>query len=503
MSLPDSAARAAALVGSLAPAPFEHAADMSSSDFLDSLRLLGDLARTVDTLGAVLTAELTRRVQTDAEFRREVLGGDVGGRFADELLHELLRIDEGIIRDWERVGEAIAPRSTLQGEVLPCRHEPLADAVLAGGIGGRAAAIIARGIDAVADHADFETLSGIEATLVECAPCLTTRELARVVRSLPDRFDPDGAEPREDRLRARARLALRDLPNGLTRLTADLHPEAAGFVRAALDARTAPRRQVAFGATEASAADHGCECGVCDSLADGDGSRAYVLTEWGFLLVDAPGELAGSAIDARELACECAPVNADDLDTRPLTQKRVDALVAVCRESLAGDHGTLAGTSVTMLVTVPLETLQNGVGTAAIAGVDEPISAGTARRLSTDAEIIPVVLGTDSEVLDLGRSARLFSSAQRRALAARDGGCIWPGCTMPPAWCEVAHLLAWALGGETDLENGALMCPHHHRRFDHDGWALRREDGTPYLIPPPWLDPTQTPRRAGRYQLVA
>nr|MDQ2699128.1 HNH endonuclease [Actinomycetota bacterium] len=155
------------------------------------------------------------------------------------------------------------------------------------------------------------------------------------------------------------------------------------------------------------------------------------------------------------------------------------------------------------LVTVPLETLQTGVGTATISGVDEPICAGTARRLAADAEIIPVVLGSNSEVLDLGRTARLFTSAQRRALAARDGGCIWPGCTMPPAWCEVAHLLAWQLGGETDLENGALMCPHHHRRFDHDGWALRREHGTPYLIPPTWLDPQQTPRRAGRFELVA
>jgi hypothetical protein len=370
--------------------------------------------------------------------------------------------------------------------------------VLAGDITARAAAIIARGIDGVADHADLETLGALEATLIECAPSLTTRELARVVRTLPDRFDPDGAEPREARLRARATLSLRELPNGLTRLTAELHPEAAGFVRAALDAHTAPRRQVAFHADEADAAAGGaCACGVCDGTADGEGSRAYLLTEWGFVLLTAPEGLGTTE-------CDCPPaLNTDDIDTRPLAQKRVDALVTVCRESLANDHGSLAGTSVTMLVTVPLEALQTGVGTATIAGVDEPISAGTARRLCADAELIPTVLGTDSEVLDLGRSARLFSSAQRRALAARDGGCIWPGCPMPPAWCEVAHLLAWLFGGETDLDNGALMCPHHHRRFDNDGWALRREGGTPYLIPPPWLDPEQTPRRAGRFQLVA
>jgi hypothetical protein len=113
MSFSEPTMRAATLIESLAPAPFDSAAAMDSSEFLDALRTLGDLARSVDTLGAVLTAELTRRVQTDADFRREALGGDVGGRFGDELLRELLRIDEGIIRDWDRVGEAIAPRASL------------------------------------------------------------------------------------------------------------------------------------------------------------------------------------------------------------------------------------------------------------------------------------------------------------------------------------------------------------------------------------------------------
>jgi len=455
------------LVESLAGAPFEHLASLATDEFLDAIRLVGRLARTVDTLGSLLSSELTRRVQTDGAFRRDALGGEVGGRFADELMRELLQLDEVTIRDWDRVGAAISPRVSLQGEVLPCAHEPIAEAVLDGAITARAAAVIARGVDGVRDHADLETLAAVESTLVGCAPALTTRELTRVVRTLPDRFDADGAEPREERLRARSSLSIRELPNGLTRLVAELHPEAAGFVRAALDAHTAPRRQVSFTADVSAGAS-----------AD-----------------------AADAADATDAAA--CPGDALEADTRPLAQKRVDALVAVCRESLANDKGSLAGTSVTMLVTVPFETLQSGVGTAAIAGVDEPISAGTARRLCAQADIIPVVLGSGSEPLDLGRIERLFTEPQRRALAARDGGCIWPGCTMPPAWCEVAHLLAWILGGVTDLENGALMCPHHHRRFDNDGWSLRREDGVPYLIPPAWLDPAQTPRRAGRFQLAA
>jgi Domain of unknown function (DUF222) len=156
-----------------------------------------------------------------------------------------------------------------------------------------------------------------------------------------------------------------------------------------------------------------------------------------------------------------------------------------------------------MNVTMSLESLLSGLGAAQIDGIDEPISARTARRLACDAQIIPIVLGGRSELLDLGHGARLFSEVQRRALSTRDGGCIWPSCSAPPGWCEVAHLKAWALGGRTDLNNGALMCPFHHRRFDHDQWEIEWENGVPYLIPPPWVDPARLRRRAGRLPRAA
>lgn len=459
--------RAHALVDALEGAHVESVSAVdgtSTTGLLAAIDALGDLSRTVDALGAVFSAEVTRRTQTDAAFRREALGGEVGGRLASELLRERTRLDSGLIRDWDAVGAAIAPRTTLQGEPLPARHEPVVSAVLGASITARAAAIVVRGVDAIAPFGDADTVASIECTLVECAGSLTTRELSRLTRQVSDRFDPDGAEPREELLRARSKVTLRELPNGLTRLIADLHPEAAGLVRTALDAQTAPRRQVSF-----------VDAGASDGAADPD--------------VDPAADLATT--------------DAATADLRPLAEKRVDALATMARDFLARDTGSLAGTAVTMLVTVPLETLHAGRGTAQIAGVDEPISASTARRLAASAEIIPVVLGSCSEVLDLGRSQRLFSEAQRRALAARDGGCVWPGCSAPPAWCEVAHLLAWILGGLTDLENGALMCAHHHRQFDHDGWQLEWRDGTPYLIPPPWLDAARTPRRAGHLALAA
>ena len=57
------------------------------------------------------------------------------------------------------------------------------------------------------------------------------------------------------------------------------------------------------------------------------------------------------------------------------------------------------------------------------------------------------------------------------------------------------HIVAWALGGGTDLDNECLLCGYHHRTFDQRGWQVIMKDGQPYWIPPPWIDPAQTPIR--------
>ena len=95
------------------------------------------------------------------------------------------------------------------------------------------------------------------------------------------------------------------------------------------------------------------------------------------------------------------------------------------------------------------------------------LSAGDVRRLACDADIIPVVLGSAGEVLDVGRAARLFTRGQRRALTHRDGGCTWPGCDAPASWARAHHVVHWADGGRSDLDNAALLCQRHHTHV-HD-----------------------------------
>ncbi|SDJ89218.1 HNH endonuclease [Nocardioides sp. YR527] len=126
-------------------------------------------------------------------------------------------------------------------------------------------------------------------------------------------------------------------------------------------------------------------------------------------------------------------------------------------------HG---GDATTVIVTIDLDQLRQEAGIAQIPG-GSPITAAEARRLACTAGILPAVLGSDCEVLDLGRKERFFTAAQRRALLLRSATCEAEGCDIPGTWAEAHHWIEWARGGATDLDNAALLCSHHHHRA-HD-----------------------------------
>jgi hypothetical protein len=137
-----------------------------------------------------------------------------------------------------------------------------------------------------------------------------------------------------------------------------------------------------------------------------------------------------------------------------------------------GGHGT------TVFITMSLEDLRNDLGTAALGFDGEKITAAEARRMACNADLVPVVLGTDSEILDLGRTARLAYPVQHRALRLRDKCCQAEDCDAPAAWTEAHHLKPWSEGGLTNLANMVLLCASDHRRIhDADYGYERLPDG--------------------------
>jgi hypothetical protein len=134
-------------------------------------------------------------------------------------------------------------------------------------------------------------------------------------------------------------------------------------------------------------------------------------------------------------------------------------------------HG---GDASTVIVTVDLEALRSRLAGVGLVG-EEPISAAHARRLACTAQILPAVLGGPSEILDLGRSRRLFTPGQRKAMAVRDRRCRAEGCAIPAAWCEAHHAKTpWTKGGRTDLADGVLLCSWHHHRAHDDRYLFQR-----------------------------
>jgi HNH endonuclease len=118
---------------------------------------------------------------------------------------------------------------------------------------------------------------------------------------------------------------------------------------------------------------------------------------------------------------------------------------------------------------------------------DDPGGEGSlAAQLQAAATRLPPTLGgAPTQPLEVGRTSRVVTAAQRAALVVRDGGCAVAGCQRPPAWCEAHHLVHWLHGGPTDLANLALVCRAHHRAVHEGGWQLTRQpDGRLTAIPP-------------------
>ncbi len=174
-------------------------------------------------------------------------------------------------------------------------------------------------------------------------------------------------------------------------------------------------------------------------------------------------EAGATLMTALEALAAPEPSGEQGPDLRSAAQRRADALVALADKALsappASETGlpSEGGARARVVVTMDLPALTGAVRGAGLLADDAPLSAGAVRRLACDAEVVPAVLGSRSEPLDVGRAAYTVTPAQRRALALRDRGCIAPDCSAPVSRTHAHHVVHWADGGPTDLSNLALV----------------------------------------------
>ena len=357
-----------------------------------------------------------------------------------------------------RVATATSPSISITGETIAARYPHLAAALDDGTVGVDAAAAIVTNLDQASPRAHPDDVAYAEEVMVDfahTAPADLVRLLAIQCR---DRLDTDGIEPREEELIRRQKLSITELANGMHRMIWDMDPLTAASVRGYVD-------------------------GYVDSVfhtgrRDENGDRPN-----------------GSGADAIRDLLESPPTLAEELrDPRTRANMASDALLALFGHVSNCAHAVSPLPKTTLVVRLTLDDLLSGLGQARLDGIDQPISAGTARRMAAEAGIIPIVMGGPSEVLDLGREQRLFNRKHRLAIGETYSACA--GCGRPAAWTELHHI-DWFVrdGGLTNLKNAIPLCSSDHHAVHANGWEVSVRDGVAWFVPPSSVDIYRTPRR--------
>jgi len=450
----DAAVSVAPGVAPEAGLSFAHLADLSlpfalpATGGLDDAALLAaqqtvaEIRRRADATAAALAAEIQHRSRP--ELGHSGLAQKLGARTAERLVQQLTGSTSREASTLVRVGGLmLAPTDMPElPDPRPWLRE-VATAVAAGALSLEAADAIRAGLGAPDDEITAEALEAAAATLLGEARTLTVERLAARARDLRLELDLDRVAEREEYLRSKRYLHLYPQADGMTRLSGLLDPESAAIVTASFDAVTSPRR----------------------------GGPRFVDPE----------------LAAREQQVVT--------DTRTTEQIALDDFVELIRIGTAADAKVVLGAkrpAIKLLVTEADLSARHGVGF--IEGQTERVSIATVERYSCTTGVIPILFNNNGDVINHGHEQRLYGGAQKLDLAARDGGCTFGDCDRPPSWCEAHHIDHWVRDhGKTNLDRGLLLCRHHHMLIHNNGWEIRRANGVTEFIPPPDVDPHQSP----------
>lgn len=403
-------------------------------------------------------AEIADRSRS--ELGSEGLARQHGCVRAAAFLEQVLRISGADATRRIRLGSALTGTVALTGELLAPRYPALAGAVAAGDVGPEAAAIIVRALDDARRVADPADLDVAEAALVDHArlgPVQLVSDLAIVVR---DYLDPDGVLPREQETRARRSFGLGRERNGIVPIYGGVAPTLAALLKAAFDEANAPGAQPRF-------------------LSDDDRRDGTVTT-------------------ANEDGTQTVTLR----DIRSRDQRQHDVVEGLLKAGIRNtglEAGQIRSTA-EVTAHISLADLEAGTGLGWIDGIHEPVSVNTIQQLLCDAKFRRILLGNDGEVLAFGKARYPFTAAQRKAIIARDGDtCVM--CDAPVTWADTHHaeeFFTHGAVGETNVDNGVMVCPPHHDLLHHSEWQISMIGGIPHLLAPPEIDPSQTWKRLGR-----
>ncbi|GAA1671547.1 HNH endonuclease signature motif containing protein [Fodinicola feengrottensis] len=371
-----------------------------------------------------------------AAIHRGNVGKTLGHRNTLGMLQDLLRLSPTEASRRYKRALNLCPSQALTGETLAPTLSIASEAMRRGELADSQMDTIVGVVNRLPARVTIKDREEAEASLVEYAKRYTAPGLAKVGRRIHDHLDPDGPAPSEHE-------------------------------------NEKPRRELSL---------HTGTDGRLNFSGSFDG-------ETGTLFSEILSPLA-----------KPRPAENGTPDQRSVSERNGDALAEAL--NLIADSGKLpiqGAERPHLTITMSWDMLRERLGVA-YPHSGAPISPEGVRRLACDADIIPIVLGSDSVPLDVGRNERLITPALRKALIARDKGCA--RCGRPPRWTRGHHVQHWADGGATCLENCVLLCDRCHRLVHHGGWDVRIVDGIVEFLPPAYVDRERRPIR-GINQLAA
>ena len=432
---------------------------LDESTLLALNTLNAEVARLNQTHAALVAGEIARR--SAPEFGSDGLAQRAGHRTAEQfvkvttgasgraattavrtgvLLAEMA--DEGTVD--QSTGEVLAPSQPWLREITA--------SLSAGQISVEQADAIALHLGTTNSAVSSEQLAELALELLDAARVrpdghagLDVDHLVKLTRMRREELDLESVRLREDEQYEARGYKLIELPTGAGRLILDLDPESLALMKQTIHRAVSPKLRTVrfFDPTESAKAD-------------------TILA-----------------------------------DTRTPTQLGFDALMQLLLLGAATNPSFLLGSGAPQIrVTTTLKALESGDGIVRIEGTSALLSMRSLKRLQCSGGVTALIFDEHLQPLDVGREQRLFTPAQRTALAVKWGGCAAPGCDAPVSWCECHHIDEWAAHhGKTNVADGILLCKHHHLLFHNNGWHIKRNDqGEYWLIPPPSVDPDQIPR---------
>jgi hypothetical protein len=320
----------------------------------------------------------------------------------------------------------------VTGEVLPPRLEYAAEAMRRGELADSQLDAIRTIVTTLPPRVSFEDRQFAEEALVKGAAQMRASELHQLGNRIHGHLDPDGTAPSEEQnARPRRELYVRTGTDGRISLRGSLDPETGNLLKEVLSPLAKPRTNE----------------------------------------------------------------ETKEKDPRSTAERNGDALADVLNLVADSEKLPIQGAERPHLtITLPWEMLKTQLGQVR-SYENLVLSPEAARRLACDCDITPIVLGAINEPLNAGRTKRLVTGEIRKALIARDKGCAMKGCCRPARWTRAHHVIHWADGGETSVDNCVLLCDFHHRQIHHGDWKVRMNNGIPEFIPPKYVDFEQKPIR--------